>query len=85
MPLDDLSEAVSAYDQNSSDYFYHIFVKTRDGKTCISPVVFDTKNMEITWPRPSPRNCYRNVIMNKWKRLTECLFRFPKKTPNENK
>ena len=37
-----------------SDYFSHIFVETRDGKGCTSPVVFDTKNMEITnlktWP-----------------------------------
>ena len=34
---------------------YHIFVETRDGKACMSPVVFDAKNMEITnskhWPR----------------------------------
>ena len=33
--MDDLLGAVSAYDQNSSDhssdYFYHIFVETRDG------------------------------------------------------
>ena len=41
--LDDLSEAVSAYDQKSSDYFYDIFVETRDGKACMSPVVLDTK------------------------------------------
>ena len=34
---------LSAYDQNSSDYFYHIFVvETNDGKACMSPSVFDT-------------------------------------------
>ena len=31
LPLDDLSGAVSTHDQNSSGYFYHIFVETRDG------------------------------------------------------
>ena len=51
LALDDLSGAVSAYDQNNSDYFYDIFVETRDGKACMSPVVFDTKNMEITNPK----------------------------------
>ena len=96
LPLDDLSGAVSAYDQNSSDYFYHSFLETRDGKACMALVVFDTKNMEITNPKtwPRPRNCYRNLIncrdnemniMNKWKRLAECLFRFQEKAPNENK
>ena len=47
---------MSAYDQNSSDFLYHIFGKTRDDKTCMSPVVFDTKSVDITnpktWPRP---------------------------------
>ena len=58
LPLDDLSGAVSTHDQNSSDYFYHIFVETRDDKACMSPSVCDTENMEIintkanTWPRP---------------------------------
>ena len=55
---------MSAYDQNSSDFLYHIFDDTRDGKTCMSAVVFDTNNVEITdrktWPRPM--NCYRNFI-----------------------
>ena len=51
LPLDDLSGALSAYNQNSSEYFYHIFVETRDGKACMSPVVFDTKNMEIADPK----------------------------------
>ena len=48
LPLDDLSGTVSAYDQNSSDYCYHIFVETKDCKACMSLVVFDTKHMEIT-------------------------------------
>ena len=65
LPLDDLSGAVSAYDQNSPDFLYHMFGETRDGKTCMSPVVFDTKNVDIanpkTW-RPRPMNCYRNFI-----------------------
>ena len=39
LPLGDFSGAVSAYDQNSSDFLYHIFGETRDGKTCMSPVV----------------------------------------------
>ena len=56
LPLDDLSGAVSAYDQNSSDFLYRIFAETKDGKTCKSPVVFDTKNVKMTnpktWPRP---------------------------------
>ena len=51
LPLDDLSGAVSAYDQNSSDYFYHIFLETKDDKACMSLVVLDTKNMEITNPK----------------------------------
>ena len=51
LPLDDLSGAVPAYDQNSSDFLIHIFGETRDGKTCISPVVLDTKNVEITNPK----------------------------------
>ena len=59
MPLDDLSGAVSTYDQNSSDFLYRIFAETRDGKTCMSPVVFDTKNVKITnpktWPTSRPR------------------------------
>ena len=53
-PLEDLSGAVSAYGQNSLDYFYNIFVEMRDGKACMSPIVFSTENMEITnlnWPR----------------------------------
>ena len=64
LPLDDLSGAVSAYDQNSSDFLYHIFGETRDGKTSMSPVVFDTKNVDITNPKtwPRPMNCYRNLI-----------------------
>ena len=66
MLLDDLSRAVSAYDQNSSDFLYHIFGETRDGKTCMSPAVSDTKHVEITnpktRPRPRPMNCYRNLI-----------------------
>ena len=66
LPLDDLLGAVSAYDQNSSDFLYHIFGETRYGKTCMSPVVFDTKNVDITnpktWPSPRPMNCYRNLI-----------------------
>ena len=42
---------------NSSDFLYHIFGETRDGK--MSPVVvFDTTNVKITnpktWPRPRP-------------------------------
>ena len=45
---------MSAYDQNSSDF--RIFAEMRDGKTCMSPVVFDTINVKITnkktWPRP---------------------------------
>ena len=48
LPLDDLSGAVSAHDQNSSDFLYHNFGETRDGKTCMSPVVFDTKIVKIT-------------------------------------
>ena len=31
VPLDHLSRAGSAYDQNNSDYFYHIFVVLRRG------------------------------------------------------
>ena len=66
LPLDDLSGAVSAYDQNSSDFRYHIFGETRGGKICMSPVVFDTKHVDITdpktWPRFWPMNCYRNLI-----------------------
>ena len=41
---------------NSSDFLHHIFGETRDGKTCMLPVVFNTKNVKITnpntWPRP---------------------------------
>ena len=55
LPLDDLPGAVSAYDQNSSDSLYHIFGETRDDKTCMSPVVFDTKNVDITNPKTSLR------------------------------
>ena len=44
--LDDLS----ACDQSSSD-FSQFFVETWSGKACMSPVVFDTKNMEITNPK----------------------------------
>ena len=53
-----------AYDQKSSDFLYHIFGEMRDGKTCMSPVVFDTKNADITNPKtwPMPMNCYRNLI-----------------------
>ena len=51
---------MSAYGPNSSDFLYRIFAETRDGKTCMSPVVFDTKNVKITnpktWPRPRPMN-----------------------------
>ena len=49
LPLDNLSGAVSTYDQNSSDFLYHI---------CMSPVVFDTKNVDITNPKtwPGPVN-----------------------------
>ena len=54
LPLDDLSGAVSAYDRNSSDFLYYIYGETRDGKTCMSPVVFDTKNVKITNPRTWP-------------------------------
>ena len=36
LPLDDLLGTVLAYDQNSSEYFYHIFVETRDDKACMS-------------------------------------------------
>ena len=32
---------------------YHIFGETRDGKTCMSLVVLDTKNVEITDPKLS--------------------------------
>ena len=50
---------MSAHDENSSDFLYRIFAETRDGKTCMSPVVFYTKNVKITnpktWPRPRPR------------------------------
>ena len=62
--MDDSSEAVSAYDQSSSDFLYHIFGETRNGKTCISPVGFDTKNVDITNPKtwPRPMICYRNLI-----------------------
>ena len=43
---------MSAYDQNSSDF--RIFAETRDGKTCMSPVVFEkiTNPKAKTWPRP---------------------------------
>ena len=51
LPLGDLLGAVSAYGQNSSDFPYHIFGETRDGKTCMSPDVFDSKNVEITNPK----------------------------------
>ena len=41
---------------NSSDFLHHIFGETRDAKTCILPVVFNTKNVKSTspktWPRP---------------------------------
>ena len=50
---------MSAYDQNSSDFVYHISGETRDDKNCMSPVVFDTKNVDLTNPRTWPRtmNC----------------------------
>ena len=48
LPLDDLSGAVSAYYQSSSDFFITFFGEARDGETCMSPVVLDTKNVEIT-------------------------------------
>ena len=41
---------------------YHSFGETRDGKTCMSPVMFDTKNVKITDPKTRPINCYRNLI-----------------------
>ena len=64
LQLDDLSGAVTAYDHNSSDFPYHIFGEMRDGKTCMSPVVFNTKNVDTTNPKtwPRPMNCYRNFI-----------------------
>ena len=46
---------MATYDQSSSDYFYLIFVETRNGKACMSPVVFDTENMEITNPETLSR------------------------------
>ena len=58
LSLDDLLGAVSTYDQNSSDYFYHIFLETRDGKACRSPGVCATENMEITNPKTWPRHFY---------------------------
>ena len=36
LSLEDLSGAVSAYDQNSSDLLYHIFGEMRDGKTSVT-------------------------------------------------
>ena len=49
--------SVSAYDQNSSDYFYHIFVVLRQGMTRqIRHPLYNPK----TWPRPG--NCYRNLV-----------------------
>ena len=54
LSLDDLSGAVLTYDQNSSDYFYYIFVETSNGKVCMSPGVCDTENMEITNPKTWP-------------------------------
>ena len=58
--MDDLSGAVSIYDQKSSNQpiLYHIFVETRDGKACMSPSVCDTENMEITKPKTWPRHFY---------------------------
>ena len=50
--LDDLSGAVSVHVQTP---FITFFVETRDGKACMSPVVFDTKDMEITNPKTWPR------------------------------
>ena len=42
-----LTSCVSLRSENSSDFLYHIFGKTWDGKTCMSSVVFDTKNVDI--------------------------------------
>ena len=47
---------MSAYDRNSSDF--RIFAETRDGKMCISPVVFEkiTNLKAKTWPGSRPMN-----------------------------
>ena len=63
LPLDDLSGALPAYDQSSSD-FYLIFVETWNGKACMSPVVFDTKNTEITDPKSWPSRLDLGNLVN---------------------
>ena len=48
------SKTLSLNDLSGAVIDVRIFAETRDGKTCMSPVVFDTINVKITNPRLAP-------------------------------
>ena len=86
-PLEDLSGAVSVYDQNSSTTFIYCF-KIRNEKACMTPDVFGTENWKSLTRTDQRLGISLGIATEENLDSVNCKcsenYEQVKKTPNEN-